>query len=621
MADIIKLLPDAVANQIAAGEVVQRPASAVKELLENAIDAGATSISLSIKDAGKTLIQVIDNGQGMSETDARLSFERHATSKIKTAEDLFNLHTKGFRGEALASIAAIAQVELKTKKEHAELGSKISIEGSEIKEQEACSCAKGTTFSIKNLFYNVPARRNFLKSNSVESKHIIDEFLRVALIHHNIAFSMYNDGNEVFNLNSGSFRQRIVAIFGEKYNTKLVPVAEQTDIVTIEGFVTKPEFAKKTRGEQYFFVNNRFIKNAYLNHAVQNAFDQLLNKEQFPSYFLNLSVNPSKIDINIHPTKTEIKFEDERSIYAIIRTAVKQALGKFNIAPTLDFEQEKSFDIPLSKYKEEVKIPTIRVNPNFNPFEKEKQTFSPSQKTINKNATNWENLYDNFEENTTDIIDAQLNITENEPTEKTEQLFAANWDDETEAKTKTVVQIHQKFILTQLNNNHLFIDQQRAHERILFEKFLTHLENGNGHSQQLLFPETIELSNADAELIREIEPDIKKLGFNFNAIGRTAFIINGVPVELSNQPIQHSFENLLEQFKHHQSELKLAQQERIALAMAKSAGIKSGQMLTQEEMLHLVEQLFACQMPYSLPNGKPTIISLDIENLNQQFNY
>lgn len=616
MADIIKLLPDAVANQIAAGEVVQRPASAVKELLENAIDAGATSISLSIKDAGKTLIQVIDNGQGMSETDARLSFERHATSKIKTAEDLFNLHTKGFRGEALASIAAIAQVELKTKKEHAELGSKISIEGSEIKEQEACSCAKGTTFSIKNLFYNVPARRNFLKSNSVESKHIIDEFLRVALIHHNIAFSMYNDGNEVFNLNSGSFRQRIVAIFGDKYNTKLVPVAEQTDIVTIEGFVTKPEFAKKTRGEQYFFVNNRFIKNAYLNHAVQNAFDQLLNKEQFPSYFLNLTVNPSKIDINIHPTKTEIKFEDERSIYAIIRTAVKQALGKNNISPTLDFEQEKSFDIPLSKYKEAIKIPTIRVNPNFNPFEKEKQTFAPSQKSINRNATNWENLYDSFEENTKAIIESQTSEKE-----KTAHFFSSNWDDEAPAKTKTVVQIHQKFILTQLNNNHLFIDQQRAHERVLFEQFLTHLENGNGHSQQLLFPETIELSNTDAELIKEIEPEIKKLGFNFNAIGRTSFIINGVPVELSNQPIQSSFENLLEQFKQHQSELKLAQTERIALAMARSTSIKSGQVLNQEEMLHLVEQLFACKMPYSLPNGKPTIISLDIENLNQQFNY
>lgn len=616
MADIIKLLPDAVANQIAAGEVVQRPASAVKELLENAIDAGATSISLSIKDAGKTLIQVIDNGQGMSETDARLSFERHATSKIKTADDLFNLHTKGFRGEALASIAAIAHVELKTKKETVDLGTQIIIEGSEIKEQEACSCAKGTTFSIKNLFYNVPARRNFLKSNSVESKHIIDEFLRVALIHHNIAFSMYNDGNEVFNLNAGSFRQRIVAIFGDKYNTKLVPVAEQTDIVEIHGFVTKPEFAKKTRGEQYFFVNNRFIKNAYLNHAVQNAFDQLLNKEQFPSYFLNLTVNPSKIDINIHPTKTEIKFEDERSIYAIIRTAVKQALGKNNISPTLDFEQEKSFDIPLSKYKEEVKIPTIRVNPNFNPFEKEKQTFASSQKTINRNATNWENLYDSFEENTKIIIDAQP-----KEIEKNAHFFAPNWDEEVSVKTKTVVQIHQKFILTQLNNNHLFIDQQRAHERILFEQFLTHLENGNGNSQQLLFPETIELSNTDAELIKEIEPEIKKLGFNFNAIGRTSFIINGVPVELSNQPIQSSFENLLEQFKSHQSELKLVQTERIALAMARSTSIKSGQLLSKDEMLHLVEQLFACQMPYSLPNGKPIIISLALETLNQQFNY
>ncbi|MBL4670442.1 MAG: DNA mismatch repair endonuclease MutL, partial [Flavobacteriales bacterium] len=320
MSDIIKLLPDAVANQIAAGEVIQRPASAVKELLENAIDAGADTISLVIKDAGKALIQVVDNGSGMSETDARLSFERHATSKIKCAADLFNIDTKGFRGEALASIAAIAQVELKTKVEGNDLGTQIIVEGSEVKEQEVCSCAKGTSFSMKNLFFNVPARRNFLKSNPVEIKHIIEEFQRVAMVHADIAFSMYNNGNEVFNLKKGSFRQRIVGVFGEKYNQKLVPVEENTDIVSITGFVSKPEFAKKTRGEQYFFVNDRFIKNAYLNHAVNNAFDQLLSKDQHPSYFLKLTIDPSKIDINIHPTKTEIKFEDERAIYAIIRT-------------------------------------------------------------------------------------------------------------------------------------------------------------------------------------------------------------------------------------------------------------------------------------------------------------
>ena len=378
MPDIIQLLPDAVANQIAAGEVIQRPASAVKELLENAIDAGSDTISLVIKDAGKALIQVNDNGFGMSETDARLSFERHATSKIKSADDLFNINTKGFRGEALASIAAIAQVELKTKIVGTDLGTQIIIEGSEVKEQEVCNCSKGTSFSIKNLFYNVPARRNFLKSNPVEIKHIIEEFQRVAMVHADIAFSMYNNGNEVFNLKKGSFRQRIVGIFGEKYNQKLVPVTENTDIVSIEGFVSKPEFAKKTRGEQYFFVNDRFIKNPYLNHAVNNAFDQLLSKDQFPSYFLKLTIDPSKIDINIHPTKTEIKFEDERAIYAIIRTAVKQALGKFNIAPTLDFEQESSFNVPLMKSSDSVKAPSIKVNKDYNPFET--KTISPPQK-------------------------------------------------------------------------------------------------------------------------------------------------------------------------------------------------------------------------------------------------
>ncbi len=619
MADIIQLLPDNVANQIAAGEVVQRPASAVKELMENAIDAGATNICLSIKDAGKTLIQVIDNGSGMSETDARLSFERHATSKIKVADDLFCLNTKGFRGEALASIAAIAQVELKTRKPAAELGSQLIIEGSEFKSQEACSCAVGSSISVKNLFFNVPARRNFLKSNSVETKHIMDEFLRVALVHHDIAFSMYNDGNEVYNLSTGSARQRIVAVFGDKYNTKLVPLSEQTDIVNIDGFVTKPEFAKKTRGEQFFFVNNRFIKSAYLNHAVQNAFDQLLNKDQFPSYFINLHVDPSKIDINIHPTKTEIKFEDERSIYAILRTAIKQALGKNNISPTLDFEQEKSFDIPLARYKEAAKMPTIRVNPNFNPFDREKESSKP---TFEKpNTKNWDSLFNDFEKDTQTILDANNGSSKSEEKSTEAQTFSPNWDDETQATKTTVLQIHQKFILTQLNQNYFFIDQQRAHERVLFEQFLSHLEQGKGNSQQLLFPETIDLSNADAEVLNEMADDIKKMGFQFDAIGRTSFVINGVPTEFANQNLLTTFEQFIEQFKIQQSTFKLVHLEALAMAMAKSAAKKNGQALSEPEMLGLVEQLFACQMPYHLPNGKPIIITLNIDDLNHQFQY
>lgn len=609
MADIIQLLPDSVANQIAAGEVIQRPASAVKELLENAIDAGADTISLVIKDAGKTLIQVNDNGSGMSETDARLSFERHATSKIKEATDLFNLNTKGFRGEALASIAAIAQVELKTKKEGEDLGTTIIIEGSEVKEQEPCSASKGTSFSIKNLFFNVPARRNFLKSNPVEIKHIIEEFQRVALVHANINFSMYNNDNEVFNLKQGSFRQRIVGVFGDKYNQKLVPVTEDTDLVKIEGFVSKPEFAKKTRGEQYFFVNDRFIKSAYLNHAIQNAFDQLLSKDQFPSYFLKLTIDPTKIDINIHPTKTEIKFEDERAIYAIIRTAVKQALGKHNIAPTLDFEQESSFNVPLMKNTDTIKAPTIKVNPNYNPFETKTSSTPPSK----PKADNWESLYDSFEKDTTEIIEHN-----NEKHEQ--QVISTNWDEEDE-EAKNLVQLHNKYIFTQLKSGFLIIDQQRAHERILFEQFLKNLENGKGVTQQLLFPETVDFVNADAELINELSEEIESLGFQLDKVGRSSFVVNGMPAEFKDQNVKKVMESLLEQFKMNESELKLKKHENLAISMARSSAIKSGKKLSTEEMNVLIDELFACEMPYSLPNGKPTIITLNLEDLNQQFDY
>ncbi|MGB0886544.1 MAG: DNA mismatch repair endonuclease MutL [Vicingaceae bacterium] len=616
MSDIIKLLPDAVANQIAAGEVIQRPASAVKELLENAIDAGADTISLVIKDAGKALIQVIDNGFGMSETDARLSFERHATSKIKNADDLFKLDTKGFRGEALASIAAIAQVELKTRVEGNDLGTQIIIEGSEVKEQEVCSTAKGTSFAIKNLFFNVPARRNFLKSNPVEIKHIIEEFQRVAMVHADIAFSMYNNGNEVFNLKKGSFRQRIVGVFGEKTNQKLVPVEENTDIVSIAGFVGKPEFAKKTRGEQYFFVNDRFIKNAYLNHAVNNAFDQLLSKDQHPSYFLKLTIDPSKIDINIHPTKTEIKFEDERSIYAIIRTAVKQALGKHNIAPTLDFEQESSFNVPLMRSTDTVKAPTIKVNTDYNPFET--KTVSPASRK--QPAENWDSLYTDFEKNTSEIIEHQLNK------EDEQQVISPNWNTEeepafAEAEKQTLIQLHSKFILAQLKSGSLIIDQERAHTRILFEKYIQNFANGQGTTQQLLFPETIDFIAADAELINELQAEIKQLGFDFEKMGKSSFVISGAPVELKEQNVKKIIEGLLEQFKLNESELKLKKHENLAISMARSASIRSGKKLSYQEMKALVDELFSCEMPYSLPNGKPTIITLNLEDLNQQFDY
>ena len=618
MSDVIKLLPDAVANQIAAGEVIQRPASAVKELLENAIDAGADTISLVIKDAGKALIQVIDNGFGMSETDARLSFERHATSKIKNADDLFNLNTKGFRGEALASIAAIAQVELKTKVEGNDLGTQIIIEGSQVKSQEVCSCAKGTSFSIKNLFFNVPARRNFLKSNPVEIKHIIEEFQRVAMVHADIAFSMYNNGNEVFNLKKGSFRQRIVGIFGEKYNQKLVPVEENTDIVSIMGFVGKPEFAKKTRGEQYFFVNERFIKNSYLNHAVNNAFDQLLSKDQHPSYFLKLDIDPAKIDINIHPTKTEIKFEDERAIYAIIRTAVKQALGKHNIAPTLDFDQESSFNVPIMRSTDAIKAPSIKVNTSYNPFESKKTEVLKPQK---QSAKNWESLYSSFEQETSAPIPEPVSESfDSEPKEE-QQVISSSWEEEEHEEQQTLIQLHNKFILGQLKSGSLIIDQERAHTRILFEQYIQNFAHGKGATQQLLFPETIDFTSADAELLNELQVEIKTLGFDFEKMGKSSFVVSGVPVELKEQNIKKTIEGLLEQFKLNESELKLKKHENLAISMARSASVRSGKKLSYEEMKALVDQLFACEMPYSLPNGKPTIITLNLEDLNQQFDY
>jgi len=424
----------------------------------------------------------------------------------------------------------------------------------------------------------------------------------------------------VFNLNKGSFRQRIVGVFGEKYNQRLVPVEENTDIVSVEGFVSKPEFAKKTRGEQYFFVNDRFIKNAYLNHAVQNAFDQLLSKDQFPSYFLNLSIDPSKIDINIHPTKTEVKFEDERAIYAIIRTSVKQALGKNNISPTLDFEQETSFNIPISRGVESVKAPTIKVNPNYNPFNSggssdKKSNDSAIRSTAKKESKNWESLYDNFEQNATEITDAQ-------PTEETseQQVISSNWDEDNE-RNRTLLQLHKKYIFTQLKSGYLIIDQQRAHERVLYEKYVNQLDTNQSSSQQLLFPETIDLIAADAELLNEIKPEVIALGFVMDKVGRNSFVISGVPSEIKDQNVKLTIEKLLEQFKLNSSELKLDKKENLATSLARSASIKAGQFLSADEMNGLVDNLFACEMPYSLPNGKPTIISLDLDDLNKQFNY
>ena len=480
MSSIIQLLPDHVANQIAAGEVVQRPASVVKELLENAVDARATDIKLIIKDAGKALVQVIDNGLGMNVTDARLCFERHATSKIRQAEDLFSLHTKGFRGEALASIAAIAHVEMKTKQDQEELGTQIVVEGSKFMSQEVAVLPKGTSFAVKNLFFNIPARRNFLKSDTVEYRHIIDEFQRVALAHPNIYFTFYHNGSEMFNLPSASLRQRIVTIFSGKTNEKLVPVQEETEIVTIQGFVSKPEFAKKNRGEQFFFVNDRFIKSGYLHHAVMAAYDGILKDGAQPSYFLYLTVPPNTIDINIHPTKTEIKFDDEHALYAILRASIKHSLGQFNVAPVLDFDRDANLDTPYSYKDAKGETPTIQVDSTFNPFSDDKVNKHYSSYKKPESTANWESLYVGLKQDS-DVIASHADFSF-ETDEVTGSLFN---DEEVEQAVHNSYQIHKKYIVSPIKSGMVIVDQQRAHQRVLYEQFLTNMTVHQASSQQL----------------------------------------------------------------------------------------------------------------------------------------
>ena len=613
MSDIIQLLPDHVANQIAAGEVVQRPASAVKELLENAVDAGSTKIDLIIKDAGKTLIQVVDNGCGMTETDARMSFERHATSKIKNADDLFAIKTKGFRGEALASMAAIAHVELKTKIVDVDLGSQIIIEGSEIISQEPVSCNNGTSLSIKNLFYNVPARRNFLKSNGVETRHIIDEFERVALTHPDVHFTMNHNGNEVFNLASSGLRQRVVNVLGKKYNDRLVPIEEYTNILNVTGYIVKPEFSKRTRGEQFFFVNNRFIKSTYLNHSVTSAFRELIAKDQFPSYFIYLEVEPNTIDINIHPTKTEIKFEDEKSIYAIINSAVKNSLGKYNIAPSLDFTQETSFNVPPLKKGQTIVHPTIKVNPAFNPFETDKGSSINSFKKKNLSQQQLSANLDFLDQSKSQNVKSADNISDNTGLEQ-------NWtglvDAETEIKT---YQLHRKFILTQTGSGLLIINQQRAHQQILFEQFIFELNKNTAETQKLMFPKTIELNNSDFELIREVLNEIKNIGFDIEVFGKNTLAINGLPIGVEEANCEKIIEEFIEQIKNNANEISANNKNALAMSLARSSSIKNGRKLSLAEMNTLVDQLFACDTPYLSPNGKPIIIKVNEEELDQRF--
>lgn len=603
MADIIQLLPDTVANQIAAGEVIQRPASVVKELLENALDAGATEISLIIKDAGKTLVQVVDNGIGMSETDARLCFEKHATSKIKSADDLFALSTMGFRGEALASVSAIAHVELKTKQANNELGTCILIEGSEVISQNSCQHQSGTSISVKNLFYNVPARRNFLKSNNAELRHIIEEFQRVALTSPDVAYTFYNNSQILFQLKTATLKQRIIGIFGANYNEKLVPLNQGSEHVNIQGFIGKPEFAKKTRGEQFFFANNRFIKHPYFHHAVANTFQELIPENAVPSYFIFIDVDPKSIDVNIHPTKVEVNFLDKRLIYSILGSSIKKALAENNLTPALDFETEPSlnFDFPTDR---PIRPPQIKIDPDYNPFENSSKSDSSFRKGKDPNLQNWERIY-------TPKIEHPLENEFSKP-------FETDSKSDLEENKQNVVQSGLKYIITSVKSGLMIINQQLAHERILFENYLERFQNGKSPSQQLLFPIQLHFSVNDSEIIKELLSDLKAIGFDLEQFSQQNFVANGAPLEVQESQIQKVLEQIIENYKA----VKNFDQDRkinFAKSIARQLAIKAGQRLKTEEMTQIINELFACQMPEKSPGGQTIIKIINTEELDEKF--
>ncbi|MGB7841705.1 MAG: DNA mismatch repair endonuclease MutL [Salinimicrobium sp.] len=612
MTDVIHLLPDHVANQIAAGEVVQRPASVIKELLENSIDAGADQIKVLVKEAGKTLVQISDNGKGMSLTDARMCFERHATSKINSAEDLFSLRTKGFRGEALASIAAIAHVELKTRQKDDEVGTCIKIEGSEVVSQEPCVTPMGTTICVKNLFYNIPARRNFLKSDSVELRHIIDEFQRVALAHPHIQFSLFHNGSELFQLPETNLRQRIVNIFGGKTNEKLVPVEEDTGIVKIHGFVGKPEFAKKSRGEQFFFVNDRFIKSAYLNHAVLAAFEGLLKDKAYPSYFLYLDVEPKSIDINIHPTKTEIKFDDEHALYTILRSSIKHSLGQFNVAPILDFDRDATLDTPYEFSQKGVTPPKVEVDPNFNPFKNEGGGgYNGPAYRRDKPEASWESLYNGLGQNASSFDQVEF-----ESDEVSGKLFSYSEEENTGG---TTFQLNRKYIVTSLKSGILVIDQHRAHNRILYEELLKNITVTAAVSQQLLFPLQLQFSINEMKLLREIKESLEQTGFIFSHLSEDSVEISGIPTLISESEVAILLEQLLSELENEVPGAGFSQIDVLSKSLAKGMAVKSGTVLNSTEQQNIVNSLFACKESSFSPYNKPIFITLTVDDLDKKF--
>ena len=624
MADTIHLLPDHIANQIAAGEVIQRPASAVKELLENAVDAGATEIKLIINDAGKALIQVIDNGKGMSPLDAQNAFGRHATSKISSIEDLFQIRTMGFRGEALASIAAVAQVSLKTRRAEDEIGTQVEVENSKIIEQTAVACPIGTSISMKNLFFNVPARRNFLKSNTAELKHIIEEFTRVALAFPEIFFSLTNNGQEIFHWEGGSFKQRAIHVLGNSYQTKLVAVGEHTDYLNIAGFVGKPETAKKTRSDQYFFVNRRFIKSPYLHHAVANAFEGLIPKDSFPSYLLYIDVDPAQVDINVHPTKQEIKFEDDKIIYAFVQAAVKHALAQFSIAPSLDFSldaQIQNLDAIQKPFTEE-KIQSTTSSSLYAGFTQKNQAhFIPkSSHSGPSSEKDWKSFFSTLPSSNDNTVaegtnDAYIVKPSSMGLYEDDTTIAKEIDVLEEA---TLLQIHQTYIIAPAKNGYLVIHQQLAHERILYEQYQKASTEAHA-TQKSLFPVVLELSATDAVLLSELLPDLALIGYEIEDFGPNSFVIQGIPADVTSGNEKHAIELLLEQFKHFSGDVKFSKREKLIRCMCRQMAIKAGKTLSQSEMHHLIAALSDCTTPQVTATGAPTYIAFKEDYLDTLF--
>ena len=626
MSDKIKLLPDAIANQIAAGEVIQRPASVVKELLENSVDSGAKSIQLIIKDAGRALIQVVDDGCGMSETDARMCFERHATSKIKQIEDLFSLYTFGFRGEAMASIAAIAQVELKSKLHDKDIGTILLIEGSKVVLQEPVATNSGTFISVKNLFYNVPARRNFLKSNQIETKHIIDEFIHVAMANPSIFFSLHHNGLEVYHLKASNLRQRIVSIFGKNYNEKLVPIEEITDYVSVRGFIGKPDVSKKTRGEQFFFVNNRFIKNNFLNYAISKAYEGLMAEKNFPFYCLFIDIEPNAIDINIHPTKQEIKFEDEKAVYLLLNAAAKHGLSQYSVMPTIDFEHESTFNLlvdervyneqPFTVVQSKLNTDSHTRGSYYSPFDKDIP--ATSQRAISPTTTNnfeyWKKLYE-LDESTEEkaiTIKSKMDLL---ALEEENELSNNPFKNE----RFEPIQLHERYILTQIKSGFILIDQHKAHQRVLFEKYLRKLNNQPATTQRILFPKSLELSSSDAEIIKELLPDFKLLGFDIEFFGGTTFVVHGMPSDLKDENETLLIEKLLEDYKNSAITEQFDKRKNVAKSLAYQTAIKSGKSMDRNSMQQLIDELFACEQPTISPIGLATFTQYSFDEIERKF--